>query len=157
MQAETISLRSDAGDDIEAYFARPLGPGPYGSVVVIHHMPGYDRATKEIVRTFAVYGYAALCPNLFHRYAREDSIIGAAYVFSFETGKVLRRFTGADHLSGFGEVVAAVGDLDGDAKGEVLVSAPRTNDQTRTRAGDVYAYSGATGAQLRHWTGTQPG
>ena len=32
-------------------------------------MPGYDRSTKEIVRTFAVYGYAALCPNLFHRYA----------------------------------------------------------------------------------------
>ena len=32
-------------------------------------MPGYDRATKEIVRTFAVYGYNALCPNLFHRYA----------------------------------------------------------------------------------------
>jgi carboxymethylenebutenolidase len=38
-------------------------------VVVIHHMPGYDRATKEIVRTFGVYGYAAVCPNLFHRYA----------------------------------------------------------------------------------------
>ena len=32
-------------------------------------MPGYDRATKEIVRTFAVYGYAALMPNLHHRYA----------------------------------------------------------------------------------------
>ena len=32
-------------------------------------MPGYDRATKEIVRTFAVYGYRPLCPNLYHRYA----------------------------------------------------------------------------------------
>jgi carboxymethylenebutenolidase len=32
-------------------------------------MPGYDRATKEIARTFAVYGYAALMPNLHHRYA----------------------------------------------------------------------------------------
>jgi carboxymethylenebutenolidase len=32
-------------------------------------MPGYDRSTKEIVRTFAAYGYAALCPNLHHRYA----------------------------------------------------------------------------------------
>lgn len=69
MMAETISLRSEKGDDIEAYFARPLDEGSYGGVVVIHHMPGYDRATKEIVRTFAVYGYAALCPNLFHRYA----------------------------------------------------------------------------------------
>jgi carboxymethylenebutenolidase len=38
-------------------------------VVVIHHMPGYDRATKEIVRTFAVYGHVTVCPNLFHRYA----------------------------------------------------------------------------------------
>jgi carboxymethylenebutenolidase len=69
VQAETISIRGHDGDDIEAYFARPLGAGPFPSVVVIHHMPGYDRATKEIVRTFAVYGYAALCPNLFHRYA----------------------------------------------------------------------------------------
>ena len=69
IQAETITFRSARGDDIEAYFARPLDPTPHGSVVVIHHMPGYDRATKEIVRTFAAYGYAALCPNLFHRYA----------------------------------------------------------------------------------------
>jgi carboxymethylenebutenolidase len=37
--------------------------------VVIHHMPGYDAATKEIVRTFAVNGYAALCPNLYSREA----------------------------------------------------------------------------------------
>ncbi len=69
MLAETVSLVGAAGDDIEAYFARPLGPGPYPSVVVIHHMPGFDRSTKEIVRTFAAYGYHALCPNLFHRYA----------------------------------------------------------------------------------------
>jgi carboxymethylenebutenolidase len=69
MQAETISLPAGGGDDIEAYFARPIGAGPYPSVVVIHHMPGYDRASKEITRTFGAYGYAALMPNLFHRYA----------------------------------------------------------------------------------------
>jgi carboxymethylenebutenolidase len=69
IQAETITITGHEGDEIEAYFARPLGDGPHPSVVVIHHMPGYDRATKEITRTFAVYGYAALCPNLFHRYA----------------------------------------------------------------------------------------
>ncbi len=67
--AETLTIHGHGGDAIEAYLARPLGPGPYPGVVVIHHMPGYDRATKEIVRTFAVYGYAAVCPNLFHRYA----------------------------------------------------------------------------------------
>lgn len=78
MMAETVTMTGHGGDDIEAYFARPLGPGPYPGVVVIHHMPGYDRATKEIVRTFAVYGYATVCPNLFHRYAPGANAADAA-------------------------------------------------------------------------------
>jgi carboxymethylenebutenolidase len=32
-------------------------------------MPGYDRATKEIVRRFAELGYDAICPNLHWREA----------------------------------------------------------------------------------------
>jgi carboxymethylenebutenolidase len=67
--AESIRMRGHGGDWIEAYLARPLGPGPYPGVVVIHHMPGYDAATKEITRTFAVNGYLAICPNLHHREA----------------------------------------------------------------------------------------
>src|SRR5690242_20228083 len=69
MMAETIRFAGHGGDLIEGYLARPLGPGPYGSVVVIHHMPGYDAETKEITRTFAVHGYLALCPNLYYREA----------------------------------------------------------------------------------------
>src|SRR5665213_3140901 len=57
--AETTAINGHGGDLIEAYSARPLGPGPFGSVVVIHHLPGYDAATKEIVRRFAVLGYVA--------------------------------------------------------------------------------------------------
>jgi carboxymethylenebutenolidase len=38
-------------------------------VVVIHHMPGYDAATKEMVRRFAAHGYLAVCPNLYSREA----------------------------------------------------------------------------------------
>ena len=67
--AESITVRSERDDDIEAYLARPLAGDALRSVVVIHHMPGYDRSTKEIVRTFAVYGYVAICPNLHQRYA----------------------------------------------------------------------------------------
>lgn len=69
MMAESVTMTGAGGDEIEAYLARPTSPGPHPGVVVIHHMPGYDRPTKEIVRTFAAYGYAALCPNLHHRYA----------------------------------------------------------------------------------------
>ncbi|HEY3501612.1 MAG TPA: dienelactone hydrolase family protein [Actinocatenispora sp.] len=69
MQAETVTIGGHGGDRIEAYLARPLGPGPYGAVVVIHHLPGYDRESKEFVRRFAAAGYLALCPNLYSREA----------------------------------------------------------------------------------------
>lgn len=69
MTAQTISFAGDGGTQIEGYLARPVGGGSFGSVVVIHHMPGYDLATKEMVRRFASEGYAALCPNLYHREA----------------------------------------------------------------------------------------
>src|ERR1700751_74250 len=78
IMAETISLTGHGGDQIEAYLARPLGPGPFGSVVVIHHMPGYDAQTKEITRTFAANGYTAVCPNLYTREAPGASPDAAA-------------------------------------------------------------------------------
>jgi len=67
MIAETVGLKGHHDDLIEGYLARPLGAGPYPGVVVIHHMPGWDEATKEITRKFAHHGYAALCPHLHHR------------------------------------------------------------------------------------------
>ena len=67
MMAETINFRGHDDHELTGYLARPLGPGPFPGVVVIHHMPGYDSSTQEIVRTFAAHGYNALCPNLHHR------------------------------------------------------------------------------------------
>lgn len=67
MLAETIPLTGAGGDVINAYFARPLGPGPFPGVVLIHHMPGWDDWYFEATRTFAAHGYAALAPNLYAR------------------------------------------------------------------------------------------
>ncbi len=67
--AETITITAGNGDTIEAYSARPLDEAPRGGVVVIHHLPGYDDGTKEIVRTFAYHGYNAVMPNLYWRQA----------------------------------------------------------------------------------------
>jgi carboxymethylenebutenolidase len=78
MEAGTISIASRKGDEIEAYHARPMELTGYGSVVVIHHMPGYDSSTKEIARRFAAHGYGAVVPNLFHRYAPGASADDAA-------------------------------------------------------------------------------
>jgi carboxymethylenebutenolidase len=48
--AETVAITGHGGDEIVAYSARPLTPGPVGGVAVIHHLPGYDRQTKEFAR-----------------------------------------------------------------------------------------------------------
>jgi carboxymethylenebutenolidase len=69
LQAGTVTLSGHGGDPIEAYAARPLDSTPSGGVVVIHHMPGFDEATKEITRRFAAWGYSAVCPNLHYREA----------------------------------------------------------------------------------------
>lgn len=76
--AETVSIAGHSGDRIIAYFARPLGPGPFPGVVVIHHMPGWDEATKEITRRFAHHGFAAICPHLHYREGGDASPDDAA-------------------------------------------------------------------------------
>jgi dienelactone hydrolase len=55
------------GDEVETYVAHPAGDEKRGGVVVIHHMPGYDRGTKEIARRFAELGYDVAMPNLYWR------------------------------------------------------------------------------------------
>jgi carboxymethylenebutenolidase len=67
--AETVYFRGNDDDLIEGYAARPMDGAQRGGVVVIHHLPGYDRETKEFVRRFAVMGYNAVCPNLYTRLA----------------------------------------------------------------------------------------
>lgn len=78
MHAETVRITGHAGDEVEAYLAQPVGGGRAGGVVVIHHMPGYDEATKEITRKFAAHGYVAICPNLYWREAPGASSDDAA-------------------------------------------------------------------------------
>ncbi len=67
MIAETILMPGMNGELINAYFARPLGPGPFPGMVIIHHMPGWDDWYREATRKFAHQGYAALSPNLYFR------------------------------------------------------------------------------------------
>src|SRR5258708_15368607 len=67
MIAETISITGDKNEPISAYLARPLGPGPFPGMVLLHHMPGWDEWYREATRKFAHYGYATISPNLYHR------------------------------------------------------------------------------------------
>ncbi len=65
--AETITMKSANGDWINAYFARPLGPGPFPGMVLAHHMPGWDEWYRETTLKFARHGYTTITPNLYFR------------------------------------------------------------------------------------------
>ena len=67
--SESVMVHGHENTSVEAYLARPLAAGPFGGVVLLHHMPGYDRQTKEMARRFAVEGYLAIVPNLYWREA----------------------------------------------------------------------------------------
>ena len=67
MIAETITIRGHAGDVVNAYLARPLGPGPHPGIVLAHHIPGWDEWYRETARKFAHHGYATISPDLYHR------------------------------------------------------------------------------------------
>ncbi|MBM2809508.1 MAG: Carboxymethylenebutenolidase [Chloroflexi bacterium] len=69
MIAETTTLRGHNGDTIHAYFARPLGAGPFPGIVQVHHAPGWDEWTREFSRRFTQHGYSVICPDLYCRYA----------------------------------------------------------------------------------------
>lgn len=65
--AETIILKGYNGDTINAYYARPLGAGPFPAMVLAHHMPGWDDWYREAALRFARQGYLTVCPDLYFR------------------------------------------------------------------------------------------
>ena len=67
LNARNVMFTGADGAQINAYQAVPGGDGPFGGVLVIHHLPGWDSGTKEITRRFAAFGYNAICPNLYSR------------------------------------------------------------------------------------------
>jgi hypothetical protein len=89
--------------------------------------------------------------------AADGALVGEAWVFSSASGNELHHWREADGRGGFGGVLAAVADLDGDGKGEVAVAAPGTEDLARTIPGEIRIYSTGTGEELRRWSGSQPG
>ena len=78
--AETVNIIGHEGTQIDAYLARPLGAGPHPGVVLIHHMPGWDEASKEMARKLAYNGYACISPNLHFREGKDNSADNSASV-----------------------------------------------------------------------------
>jgi carboxymethylenebutenolidase len=123
--AETVTLPGFQGETINAYFARPLGPGPFPGLVLVHHLPGWDEWYKETACRFARQGYATLCPNLYFR---------AGHGTPEDVAAKVRAAGGVPDDQ-------AVGDLDGAAR--FLRSLPTSNGRVGifgTCSGGRHAY-----------------
>lgn len=86
LTAETVKFAGHNGEEIDAYFAQPSGAGPFPGVVVIHHLPGWDEWTTEVVRKLAHNGYAAVSPHLYSRTGLSPSEAGAAAFRGLQQG-----------------------------------------------------------------------
>ncbi|HBJ73521.1 MAG TPA: carboxymethylenebutenolidase [Actinobacteria bacterium] len=94
MTSSFIMFTGANGDQVQGYFVEPDGSAPRGSVIVIHHMPGFDRGSKEIARRFATMGYNVLCPNLYWREAPDAAPDDAAAVARANGGAPDERLIG---------------------------------------------------------------
>ena len=76
---------------------------------------------------------------------------GRVFLFSGATGTMLRKILPSSEFFAFGFSLAPLGDVDGDGVPDVSVGAP---EFLNNRWGEVYAFSGKTGAQL--WVFREP-
>lgn len=87
MVTRTVAFPGHAGVMIEGYHGTPSdGAAQRGGVVVLHHLPGFDRATKEIVRRIVELGYDTVMPNLYCHAAPGMPPLEAAAVVSRNGG-----------------------------------------------------------------------
>ncbi|MDR2520257.1 MAG: dienelactone hydrolase family protein [Eubacteriaceae bacterium] len=68
MIAETVAFKGAHGESTLAYMSRPIGQGPFPTVVLIPHMPGWDEFYREMTRRFSQHGYIAISPDIYSRF-----------------------------------------------------------------------------------------
>src|SRR5688572_13732497 len=84
------------------------------------------------------------------------SATGAVYALSIDDGRIVRAWHGSIPDGEFGQVVCALGDLDGDGTEDVGIGAP-CRESPGSRPGEASVFSGRSGERLHHWTGRTAG
>ncbi len=81
------------GQEMDLYASVPAdvphGPGPFPAVVVIHPAGGVAEFTQGIADKLAGEGYAAVCPDLFHRITDPTLTDGVAKAGSLKDPEVI--------------------------------------------------------------------
>ena len=96
-------------------------------------------------------------PEILAGAPQDDFVTGSAYVYSGSTGTVDLELHPVEIRGLFGGSLAPVGDLDGDGIPDLIVGAPFTTRPEAYGVGSVLVFSGATGALIYNFLGTEGG
>jgi hypothetical protein len=135
-----VSLRPAFADITTLATTNPVGGGEYGdSVALVGDINGD--------------GYPDVLVGAPDEDVAAIDEAGRVYVYSGRTGNIIRIHTSpaAEVVGWFGEVVLGLSDINGDGRADYAIAAP---NQGVNVEGDLYVYSGATGAliyQLNGW------
>jgi len=158
-------VNGDGHDDLLIDTVRPDAATPDAARTSVRVHSGADGALLYELQSsvdFDGFGVSAAPINDINDDGRPDLLIGAAhpgadpvsmtgraFVYSGVDGNLLYTLTNPSTVHRFGESVTTLGDLDNDGHGDFAVSAPGIDQE----AGQVFIYSGSTGAVLRSLQG----
>jgi len=96
-------------------------------------------------------------PEILAGAPQDDFVTGSAYLYSGSTGAIEMELHPVEIRGLFGGSLAPVGDLDGDGVADLIVGAPFTTRPEAYGVGSVLVFSGATGALIYNFLGTEGG
>ncbi len=140
--------------------ADPAGRQDAGSVFILSGRTGQTILRLDGERPGDLFGFSLAYSSsglivgapLADTLGKSDE--GSVYLLDLG-GKLLKRFDGTLPGGEFGGAVGAIGDIDGDGIGDVLVGAPGKGS-AGTAPGSAFLFS-AKGPLLKSFTGQQPG
>jgi hypothetical protein len=93
-------------------------------------------------------------PDLFVGAPSEET--GRVRLLAGTDGRILRTYAPRERGGSFGWWVARLDDLDGDARGDLVVGGPVAANAGGARVGAAWVFSSASGKELHRWEGGDP-